>query len=102
MKYLQYQDCLRQSFSNLTEFASPLLLRQLLIAMEQSQTRKGPALTYAVLLLVRGSLSAQVASLGVWYGRRCYERGRGELIMMMYEKTMSRKVIVGLPKQEYT
>jgi hypothetical protein len=82
------------------EFSSPVLLHQLLLVMESPDRRKQPALTYAVLLLARGVLSAQAAALAMWYGRRCYERSRGEQIMMIYEKTMSRQVIVGTQKQE--
>ncbi len=29
----------------------------------------------------------------MWFGRRAYERSRGEMITMLYEKTLSRKVI---------
>jgi ABC-type multidrug transport system fused ATPase/permease subunit len=82
------------------EFASPLLLHQLLLVMESPKRRNMPALTYALLLLVRGAISAQVASLAVWYSRRCFERSRAEIIMMIFDKTMSRKVIVLSEKKD--
>ncbi|KAF2430517.1 ABC transporter [Tothia fuscella] len=82
------------------EFASPLLLHQLLLVMESPHRRNQPALTYALLMLLRGVISAQAASLSLWYSRRCFERSRAELIMMIFDKTMSRKVIVSPEKKE--
>ena len=57
---------------------------------------KGVALTYAFLSLVLRFVAAQSQVLLLWYGRRCYERSRGEMIMMIYEKALSRKNIFGV------
>lgn len=51
------------------------------------------ALNYAVLTLVIRLLAAQSGVFTLWFGRRAYERSRGEMITMLYEKTLSRKVI---------
>lgn len=61
--------------------------------MDNVEGSKRAALTYAVLSLTVRMIAAQVAVFGLWYGRRCYERSRGELITMLYEKTLSRKVV---------
>ncbi|EAU31366.1 hypothetical protein ATEG_08193 [Aspergillus terreus NIH2624] len=43
------------------------------------------------MLCVLRLVAAQSQVLNIWYGRRCYERSRGEMIMMVYEKALSRK-----------
>lgn len=82
------------------DFSTPVLLQQLLQAMNDSRTSKGVALTYAFLSLVLRLLAAQSQVLLLWYGRRCYERSRGEMIMMIYEKTLSRKNIFGVRMED--
>lgn len=52
-------------------------------------------LTYALLSLVIRFVGAQIQVLNLWYGRRCYERSRGEMITMIYEKALSRKNTFG-------
>jgi ABC-type multidrug transport system fused ATPase/permease subunit len=81
------------------EFASPLLLQQLLLCLESPVVQKGAAFMYALLLWGARAISAQTAMLAMWYGRRCYERTRGEMIAMVYEKALLRKAPVGLEKQ---
>ncbi|KAK1144470.1 hypothetical protein N8T08_005343 [Aspergillus melleus] len=71
-------------------FSTPVLLQQLLQAMNFPD-RKRVALTYALLSLFLRFVSAQLQVLNIWYGRRCYERSRGEMMMMIYEKALSRK-----------
>jgi ABC-type multidrug transport system fused ATPase/permease subunit len=68
--------------------------------MESLNRDKSTILMYALLILVRGVLSAQSSSLSMWYSRRCYERCKGELIMTIYDKVVSRKMIIGIEKQE--
>ena len=53
----------------------------------------GPALTYALLSLMVRLIASQSAVFSLWFGRRAYERSRGEMITMLYEKTLSRKVV---------
>ncbi|KAA8641915.1 putative ABC bile acid transporter [Aspergillus tanneri] len=59
--------------------------------MGHPERPKRIALTYALLSLLLRFVSAQSQVLYLWYGRRCYERSRGEMIMMIYEKALSRK-----------
>ncbi|PNS14168.1 ATP-dependent bile acid permease [Sphaceloma murrayae] len=80
-------------------YSSPLLLQQLLKAMERIPTVKGPAISYAVLTLFVRYLATQSAVFSLWYSRKCYERSRGEMITMIYEKTLHRKIIGGVTEQ---
>lgn len=80
-------------------YSEPLLLQQLLKAMQDLKHGKRPALTYALLTLLVRVVNAQSEVFSLWYGRRCYERSRGEMITMLYEKTLHRKV-VAQPKEE--
>lgn len=72
-------------------FSTPVLLQQLLQAMQDPTKPKRVPLTYAVLALALRLVAAQSQVLNLWYGRRCYERSRGEMVMMVYEKALSRK-----------
>lgn len=63
--------------------------------MQDPTKPKRVALTYAVLSLALRLIAAQSQVLNLWYGRRCYERSRGEMVMMVYEKALSRKNILG-------
>jgi ABC-type multidrug transport system fused ATPase/permease subunit len=82
------------------EFSEPLLLQQLLKSMENPQSPKQVALTYTLLTLVVRFIEAQSDVLALWYGRRCYERSRGEMTMMVYEKALSRKQIIVLEEKD--
>lgn len=73
--------------------ALPILLQQLLQAMENPSSPRSAAITYAALSLVVRMVAAQNGIFSLWYGRRCYERSRGEMITMLYEKTLRRKMI---------
>lgn len=75
-----------------------MLLQQLLRSIESSGTRHRAAITYAVLSLLVRLVASQSSVFNLWFSRRCYERSRGEMITMLYEKTLSRKVI-GNPTQ---
>lgn len=68
--------------------------------MSDVRASKGVALTYAFLSLFVRFIAAQSQVLLLWYGRRCYERSRGEMIMMIYEKALSRKNIFGVQVDE--
>jgi ABC-type multidrug transport system fused ATPase/permease subunit len=82
------------------EFSTPVLLQQLLQAMQDPSKPKRVPLTYALLSLVLRLVAAQSQVLNLWYGRRCYERSRGEMVMMVYGKALSRKNILGARKVE--
>jgi len=77
------------------EYSQPLILQKLLQEMQRVEFVKGPALKYGALILVLQFVSAQSQAFSLWYGRRTYERSRGELIMMLYEKTLHRKIVGG-------
>lgn len=66
--------------------------------MESSDTRHGAAITYAILSLIVRLVASQSSVFNLWFSRRCYERSRGEMITMLYEKTLSRKVIGTVPQ----
>lgn len=63
--------------------------------MKDPCSPKRVALTYALLTMVLRLVAAQSQVFNLWYGRRCYERSRGEMIMMVYEKALSRKNVFG-------
>jgi ABC-type multidrug transport system fused ATPase/permease subunit len=72
------------------------LLKQLLGAVERDGGMGKTAglvvaVRYAALILVARLIAAQSGVFSLWYQRRCYERSRGEMITMIYEKTLRRK-----------
>ncbi|EMC99860.1 hypothetical protein BAUCODRAFT_63331 [Baudoinia panamericana UAMH 10762] len=73
-------------------YAVPLLLQRLLASMEDFAAPKRAAATYAGLSLVVRLVACQSSVFSLWFGRRCYERSRGEMITMLYEKTLGRKM----------
>lgn len=68
--------------------------------MENTHAPKRAAVVYAILSLIARLIASQSSVFGLWFGRRCYERSRGEMIMMLYEKMLTRKVI-GLRDKQY-
>lgn len=70
-----------------------MFLQKILQSMEDPTSPKRAALVYAILSLIVRLIAAQSSVFSLWHGRRCYERSRGELITMLYEKTLSRKVV---------
>ncbi|KAL4884211.1 hypothetical protein BJY04DRAFT_215641 [Aspergillus karnatakaensis] len=82
------------------EFSTPLLLQQLLQAMKAQNRSIRVAMVYALLSLVLRLVAAQSQVFNLWYGRRCYERSRGEMMMMVYEKALVRKNVFDQPVDE--
>ncbi|KIW66306.1 hypothetical protein PV04_08503 [Phialophora macrospora] len=80
-------------------YSAPVILQKLLQAMETINIEKRPAIQWALLILVVRLVAAQSAVFSLWFGRRCYERSRGEMITMLYEKTLNRKILGGLPQK---
>lgn len=74
-------------------FSRPMLLQKFLQNMENEEATRSSILTYSLLSLVANMIECQSEIFTLWYGRRAYERSRGELITMLYEKTLSRKMI---------
>ncbi|OAP56564.1 hypothetical protein AYL99_09743 [Fonsecaea erecta] len=80
-------------------YSAPMILQKLLQVMETTAVDKRLAIMYAILTLVVRAVAAQSAVFSLWFGRRCYERSRGEMITMLYEKTLNRKILGGLPQE---
>jgi hypothetical protein len=74
-------------------YSAPILLQQLLKAMGNLKYEIKPAITFALLILVAELISAQSSVFSLWFGRRAYERSRGEMITMLFEKTLNRKIV---------
>lgn len=74
-------------------FASPLLLQQLLLSLENPASPRRAPITYAILTFVFRSLQAQIGTFNNWYSRRAYERSRGEMITMLTRKALTRKTL---------
>ncbi|KAI0397859.1 ABC transporter [Xylariaceae sp. FL0594] len=75
--------------------SAPLLLQRLLISIGEgasgkTRTRPEPVL-WALAMLVLRLVGAQSSVFSLWFGRRAYERSRGEMITMVYAKTLARK-----------
>ncbi|ERS97272.1 hypothetical protein HMPREF1624_06603 [Sporothrix schenckii ATCC 58251] len=68
-----------------------ILLKLLLASMEGPQASVRVASVYAVFICITNIARAQAGVFSLWFTRRCYERSRGELITMIYEKTLRRK-----------
>ncbi|KAF2720869.1 putative ABC transporter [Polychaeton citri CBS 116435] len=76
----------------LLRFAIPVLMQKILAAMEDPEVPKSVPIIYALISLGIRVLSTQLGQQRIWFERRCYERSRGELITMLYEKTLNRKI----------
>lgn len=61
--------------------------------MENELAPKQATITYSLVALVIRLVSAQCNVFATWYGRRSYERSRGVLITMLFEKSLSRKTV---------
>ena len=77
-------------FANLS---LPVLLQQLLKSLEDPLAPSRAAVVYASLAMVVRVIYAQSNVFALWYSRRAYERSRGELITMLSEKTLVRKIV---------
>ncbi|KAF2002299.1 P-loop containing nucleoside triphosphate hydrolase protein [Amniculicola lignicola CBS 123094] len=74
---------------------TPVVLQRLLASMQDQKSPewKRATITYAFMSLILRLGSAQSGVFSLWYSRRAYERSRGEMITMLYEKTMNRKIL---------
>lgn len=79
---------------------TPVILQRVLGSMRDTSSPKSATITYATIGLVLRLISAQLNVFNLWYQRRAYERSRGEMITMLYEKTLNRKILGA--KQETT
>ncbi|KAL9130175.1 MAG: hypothetical protein Q9217_001569 [Psora testacea] len=85
---------------SLAKFAAPALLQQLLRSREDLNAPRKATLVYAILSLTVRLVACQSSVFSLWYGRRCYERSRGEMITMLHEKVLSRKIISATSQME--
>ncbi|KAM0720329.1 hypothetical protein Q7P37_004465 [Cladosporium fusiforme] len=79
-------------------FAVPVILQKILSSMQDDSAPVTTAMTYAALSLGVQLTKCQSGVFSLWFGRRCYERSRGEMITMLYEKTLGRKISFNPPK----
>lgn len=68
-----------------------IFLKQLLSALEDQEPNRKVAVVYGVFILLVRLIGAQSGIFNLWFCRRAYERSRGEMITMIYEKTLMRK-----------
>ena len=61
--------------------------------MNDPNSPRSATITYAFISLSLRLTSAQLNVFNLWYQRRAYERSRGEMITMLYEKTLNRKIL---------
>ncbi|KAL5385592.1 hypothetical protein DPSP01_004705 [Paraphaeosphaeria sporulosa] len=80
--------------------AIPVLLQQLLASMQGSNANGNATITYACIALFFRLLNAQTQVFVIWHQRRAYERSRGEMITMLFEKTLNRKILGAKQKSE--
>ncbi|KAF2125145.1 P-loop containing nucleoside triphosphate hydrolase protein [Dothidotthia symphoricarpi CBS 119687] len=78
--------------------ASPILLQRILASMNDPLSPRTATLTYALIALALRWISAQCNVFNLWFQRRSYERSRGEMITMLYEKTLNRKILGAKPE----
>ncbi|KAL6715406.1 hypothetical protein ACLMJK_006367 [Lecanora helva] len=81
--------------------SGPVLLQQILRSMGDPRSPRRDVVTFAALSLLLRLIATQSTVFNQWYSRRCYERSRGEMITMVFEKTLSRKIINSPKKSEH-
>ncbi|KAF2260724.1 hypothetical protein CC78DRAFT_620017 [Lojkania enalia] len=90
-------DLIRTTILALVQLAAtlltPVLLQRLLASMNDPSSPSSASITYAFLSLLLRLVATQCGVFSLWYQRRAYERSRGEMITMLYEKTLNRKII---------
>ncbi|KAF2153144.1 ABC bile acid transporter [Myriangium duriaei CBS 260.36] len=92
--------CLLSLVELVGSYTLPLILQQLLKSMQRISVEKSPAIFWALITLAIRYVVTQSAVFNLWYARRAYERCRGELITMIYEKTLHRKIQGGIVSKE--
>lgn len=71
--------------------SAPLLLQKLLVSIQENPEDRTESILWALAMLVLRLISTQSGVFSLWFGRRAYERSRGEMITMVYAKTLARK-----------
>lgn len=73
------------------EVGEVLFLKQLLAALAGENPNPRLALLWAFVILFGRLVRSQSGVFSLWFCRRTYERSRGEMVTMIYEKTLRRK-----------
>jgi ABC-type multidrug transport system fused ATPase/permease subunit len=76
---------------SVTTLSQVVFLKQVLGSLDGDEPKPRVALVYASFILMARLVAAQSSVFALWFSRRIYERSRGELITMIYEKTLTRK-----------
>ncbi|KAI1810049.1 ABC transporter [Poronia punctata] len=84
---------------SLANLSSPLLLQRLLVSIQDGPENRTESVLWALAMMVLRLVVTQSGVFSLWFGRRAYERSRGEMITMVYAKTLSRKSY-GQPVEE--
>ncbi|KAK4226740.1 hypothetical protein QBC38DRAFT_219190 [Podospora fimiseda] len=88
------------------DLAEPLLLKQLLGAFtsesDNDHNNHRTVITYTSIVFIARLVKAQLQVFILWISRRAYERCRGELFTMIYEKALRRKAFTSSPGEAST
>jgi ABC-type multidrug transport system fused ATPase/permease subunit len=69
------------------------MLQKVLASMKDPDSPRSATITYAFITVCIRLIHAQCNVFNLWHQRRAYERSRGQLITMLYEKTLNRKIL---------
>lgn len=83
--------CCLGVFESLASLSEVVFLKQMLSTLDAESPNPRAAIVYAIFILLVRLAQTQSGVFSLWYSRRCYERSRGEMITMIYEKTLRRK-----------
>lgn len=75
----------------LASLSEVIFLKQMLASLNGENPSTRVAIVYAIFTLIGRLVQTQSSVFALWFSRRCYERSRGEMITMIYEKTLRRK-----------
>ncbi|KAJ1331455.1 ATP-binding cassette subfamily C (CFTR/MRP) member 1 [Microdochium nivale] len=75
----------------IANLSTPILLQKLLQSISEDGSHMHESLIFATAILVIRLIAAQSGVFSLWYCRRAYERSRGEMLTMVYAKTLARK-----------
>lgn len=83
--------CCLGVFESLGSLSEVVFLKQMLGSLDSDEPNPRAAMVYAVFILLARLAQTQSGVFSLWFSRRCYERSRGEMVTMIYEKTLRRK-----------
>ncbi|KAF1808278.1 ATPase-like protein [Eremomyces bilateralis CBS 781.70] len=73
------------------ELSTIVLFKQFLASISRENPSRRAAMVYTIMVAILRLVKTQSGVFSLWFCRRCYERSRGEMITMIYEKTLTRK-----------